>query len=288
MDIAFLASHVTLPGSPTRRSDAWEHDLECDAIRAGLAPHGARLHAVSWDDRDTDWARFDAVVIGTTWDYWDREQEFLDTLDGIENQTRLFNSARMVRWNARKTYLKDLEARGAKLIPTLWPDAPTAEDIHTAFDTLGSDDLVIKRQVGAGAKDQVRLRRGDTIPTFTRPMMVQPFQPAIQTEGEYSFLFFGGDFSHALVKNAAHGDYRIQSMYGGRETAITPSDADAEAAHAIISALDETPLYGRVDMVRGPGGGLLLMELELIEPYLYPEQGPNMGRAFAHALMERL
>lgn len=288
MKIAFLASAVTLPGSPIRRSDAWEHDYEFDAIAAGLARHGASLHALSWDDPDADWSTFDAVCIGTTWDYWDRETEFLSTLDRIGQATRLFNPADLVRWNSRKTYLRDLEARGARLIPTLWPDAPTEADIHAAFDTLGSDDLVVKRQVGAGAKDQFRLKRGEAVPTFTRPMMVQPFLRSIQTEGEFSFLFIGGHLSHALVKRAAAGDYRIQSMYGGKEEAITPSTEDLAAARAIIAALDEPPLYGRVDMVRGEDGGLLLMELELIEPYLYPEQGPNLGPLYADELVRRI
>jgi glutathione synthase/RimK-type ligase-like ATP-grasp enzyme len=153
---------------------------------------------------------------------------------------------------------------------------------------MGADDLVFKRQVGAGAKDQHRVKRGEPIPAMPHAMMVQPFLPMIQTEGELSFIFIDGEFSHALIKRAQPGDYRIQSTYGGREEKITPSTEDLAAARAIIGTLDEAPLYGRVDMLRGDGGGLLLMELEVIEPYLYPVEGPELGERMAAGVARQL
>ncbi|WP_370234276.1 MULTISPECIES: hypothetical protein [Henriciella] len=119
-------------------------------------------------------------------------------------------------------------------------------------------------------------------------MMVQPFLPMIETEGELSFIFIDGELSHALIKRAAPGDYRIQSLYGGVETAIVPDGEDVRAARAVLDTLDDTPLYARVDMLRDGEGGLLLMELELIEPYLYPVQGPDIGRLLASAVRKRL
>jgi hypothetical protein len=286
--IAYLASRVTLPGSPIRRTDAFEHDYMMDALRGPFEARGMRVEDVAWDDPKADWAGFDAVIIGTTWDYWDRLEEFLAALERIEGQTRLFNGAALVRWNARKTYLRELETKGAKLIPTLWLDVADEAAAKTAFDTLGADDLVFKRQVGAGAKDQHRVKRGEPIPAMPHTMMVQPFLPMIQTEGELSFIFIDGEFCHALIKRAQPGDYRIQSTYGGREENITPSAEDLAAALAIIGTLDEAPLYGRVDMLRGDGGELLLMELEVIEPYLYPVEGPELGERMAAGVARRL
>ncbi len=286
--IAYLASRVTLPGSPIRRTDAFEHDYMMDALRGPFAARGMRVEDVAWDDPKVDWADYAAAIIGTTWDYWDRLEEFLSALERIEGQTRLFNGSALVRWNARKTYLRKLETKGAKLIPTLWLDVADEAAAKAAFDTLGADDLVFKRQVGAGAKDQHRVKRGEPIPAMLHAMMVQPFLPMIQTEGELSFIFIDGEFSHALIKRAQPGDYRIQSTYGGREEKITPSAEDLAAARAIIGTLDEAPLYGRVDMLRGDGGGLLLMELEVIEPYLYPVEGPELGERMAAGVTRRL
>lgn len=288
MKIAYIASQVTLPGTPNRRDDAFEHDYMMDALRPAFTARGLTIEDVAWDDTDADWTSYAAAIIGTTWDYWDRQDEFLSALTRIETQTRLYNPASLVRWNIHKAYLRDLEARGARIIPTVWLDQVDDESASEAFDVLASDDLVFKRQVGAGAEGQHRLSRGETVPDMPHPMMVQAFLPAIQSEGEYSFIFIGGDFCHALVKRAVPGDYRIQSKYGGKETAIDPSADDLSAAAAIIAMLEEAPLYARVDMVRGEDGRLVLMELELIEPYLYPIEGPRLGEMIAEAVKKRL
>lgn len=288
MKIAYLASQVTLPGSPNRRSDAFEHDYTLAELRPAFTARGLDLVELSWDAEDVDWSRFSGALVGTTWDYWDRQEEFIARLEEIERQIPLFNSAAQVSWNTHKGYLKDLEARGARLIPTLWMDVVTEDSAEAAFDALGSDDLVFKRQVGAGADGQHRLKRGDPIPGMPHPMMVQPYLAAIAEEGEISFVMVDGELSHALVKRPAKGDYRIQSAYGGVETPLEPTAADLAAAKAVLAGLDATPLYARVDMLRAEDGGLLLMELELIEPYLYPLQGEGLGARLAEALSKRL
>lgn len=288
MKIAYLSSQVTQPGSPIRRSDAFEHDYMMRALRPEFSERGMDITDICWDDTSVDWSNHDAALIGTTWDYWDRQDEFLTMLETIEGQTRLFNPVAMVRWNSDKVYLKELAARGAKLIPTLWIDEMTDDQYQSAFDVLGEAKLVFKRQVGAGASGQHLLNAGDPAPKMPHPMMVQPFLSTIQTEGELSFIFIDGELSHALIKRAKPGDYRIQSTYGGQEETIEPSRADLDAARAILGLLDEIPLYARVDMLRHPDGSLLLMELELIEPYLYPEQGARLGGLIAKAVEARL
>ena len=295
MRFCYLSSQVTIANpddrAAERRGDAYEHDQMMDTLRTALGNKcgaDAEFVDIAWDHPDTDWTRFDAVLIGTTWDYWDRKDAFLARLREIDRQSRLFNPVALVEWNLHKSYLRDLAAKGARLIPTLWLDAPTPDTIKAAFDQLDGDDLVFKRQVGAGADGQVRLARTDTPPPMSNPMMAQRFEPAILTEGEQSFIFIDGEFSHALTKHAAKGDYRIQSTYGGYETALHPTNADLTAAQTILDMLDVIPLYARVDMLRAPDGGLMLMELELVEPFLYPIQGPNLGARLINALIGRL
>ena len=178
MKIAYLSSRVTLPGSPTRRSDAFEHDYMMDALSPAFAALGMSLHDLAWDDPDVDWSSFDAAIIGTTWDYWNRIDEFLATLERIGTVTALFNSAALVRWNSRKTYLKEMEAKGAELIPTLWIDALTPELAAAAFDELGSDDLVFKRQIGAGAADQHRSNAPQWETTASSRHMAERSEPS--------------------------------------------------------------------------------------------------------------
>lgn len=96
-----------------------------------------------------------------------------------------------------------------------------------------------------------------------------------------------GQFSHGLIKQAAKGDYRIQSLYGGIEVAVEPAEADRQAAAAVMAMLpfEAPPLYARIDMVRLDGGELAVIEAELIEPYLYPLQGPEFGARMAQAML---
>ena len=291
--IAFLACPTTLPGSPQRRADAFEHDLLVDALNAGLAGR-AELTAIDWRAPLEQLALFDIAYLGTPWDYTEAKDEFLGRLDALEAAgVRVFNPVAVIRWNADKLYLKELEERGAPSIPTLWPEAPNAADVTAAFTRFGTDRVVVKRRIGAGAIGQDSFTLASPPPADWRmdqPAMIQPFLPAIQSEGELSFIFVSGQLSHALIKRAAQGDYRIQSLYGGTEVPLNPAPADRAAAEAVMAMLPFTqpPLYARIDMVRLESGQLAVIEAELIEPYLYPEQGPDFGERLAGALLETL
>lgn len=288
--IAFLACPDTLPGSPTRRPDAFEHDLLFDALDQGLAGR-ADLTAIDWRAPLDQLTQFDCAYLGTPWDYTEAKDEFLDRLDALEAAgVRVCNPAPVIRWNADKLYLQELEARGAPSIPTLWPEAPNSADVTAAFDHFGTDRVVVKRRVGAGAIGQYSFTRDAPPPAdwqMDQPAMIQPFLPAIQSEGELSFIFVSGQLSHALIKRAAPGDYRIQSLYGGSEVPLDPAPTDRAAAEAVMAMLPFAlpPVYARIDMVRLESGQLAVIEAELIEPYLYPEQGPDFGRLLAEGLL---
>jgi hypothetical protein len=106
-------------------------------------------------------------------------------------------------------------------------------------------------------------------------------------------LYFGGVFSHALIKKPRGGDYRTQGQFGALEAAVSPSpDARMAAQKVLATAIGAPFVYARVDMVRGPDGGWLLMELELIEPWLYLAHdghgGHHGGELLAQAICARL
>ena len=290
--IAFLACATTLPGSNTRRNDAFEHDNMVRVIEPAFAKRGWTLRVIDWEAPIEDFAGVDLVMLGTAWNYQDKSDAFLAKLDALEGSgITVCNSPEIVRWNITKTYLRELAQRGARTIATLWPESVNAEEAMAAMEELGCDKLVGKRQVGAGAEGQELLERGK-IPcdwTFAHPAMLQPFLPAIGEKGELSFLFFDGKYSHCVRKLPQAGDYRIQSLYGGTEIAYEPSLKEQAQAAAIIKALPfDPPLYARIDMLEGEDGALLLMEAEMIEPYLYPQQGPHMGETLAEAIAKRL
>lgn len=291
--IGFLACPETLPGTGPRRGDAFEHDLEVAALRPALAARELELVEIDWRAPPGDFDGFAAVLLGTAWDYQDHPEAFLARLEELAARgIAVLNPAKVVRWNMDKRYLRDLAAAGATTAPTQWHDDPGRAEIAAAMDTFGTDRVVVKRQVGAGGLGQHAFTR-DALPDadwrMGRPAMIQPFLPAILSEGEFTFVFIGRAFSHGVVKRAATGEYRIQSLFGGTEAQYQPNADDLARAQRVIAALPfPEPLYARIDMVRLPSGELAVMECELIEPYLYPEQGPKLGERLAEALAARL
>jgi glutathione synthase/RimK-type ligase-like ATP-grasp enzyme len=216
----------------------------------------------------------------------------------IEAKTKLFNTFKTLNWNSNKAYLDELEAKGAPVIATITIDRVTEAAVSRAFEELDTDIVVIKPQVGGGAWRQVLHKKGDSFPGKDElppeGAMIQAFLPSVTEEGEYSFLYFGGQFSHGLIKRPKKGDYRIQSFYGGTEETYAPSSNERTSARAVLNALDFTPLYARVDLLRGRDGKLKLIELEMIEPYLYlshaeGEGAENIGaQKLAESLAKRL
>lgn len=294
--IAFLISADMVSGNPAARADQYEFELEFGELAPACAKRGFKLHPVVWDG-DVDPSAFEAFIIGTAWDYVPRSEEFLNTLKRFEAVRPVLNPHRVAVWNADKRYLKALAEAGAPVIETLWAERADSASIEAAFTVLGTDEIVVKPVVGASGWRQARIRRGEPLPPADElppaGAMIQPFLASVSEEGEYSFLFFGGEFSHAVLKQPRPGDYRVQSVYGGKETGHSPSEHDLAVAKSALNTAfrltgGDKLLYARVDMARGPDGQLALMELELIEPYLYPEQGPGMGERFAQALSDML
>lgn len=198
----------------------------------------------------------------------------------------LFNPPALLAWNTRKTYLRALAARGLPIVPSRF-GAADAASVAAAFAAFGCDRLVAKPQVSGGAYRTVLLAPGDPVEPLPDAIL-QPYLPAVGGEGELSFLFVGGRFSHAVRKVAAAGDFRIQPQFGGQFSAFTPEPADRALAERVVAALPAAPLYARIDLVRLPDGSLALMEVEVIEPDLYVEQEPAVPARLADALLARL
>lgn len=290
--IGLLTAANMLSSHPSPRADAWEHDRQYEPMRRACAELDIDLRVTIWDDPALDPSAYDAFVIGTTWDYTAKPDLFLSTLERLSARKRLLNPLEIVRWNLHKSYLNDLEGRGASIVPTLWRERADASTIERSFEELGTDVVVVKPQIGAAAWRQALVRQGESLPhaDLLPPgtCMIQPYLPAIATEGEYSLVFFDREFSHCALKTPAKGDYRIQSMFGGSERAHAPAPEDLAMARRVLEGVEGPLLYARVDMVRGLDGALAVMELEVIEPYLYPDQGPRMGELFAAALARLL
>ena len=297
--IAVLASDNMMPGHPNERGDAFERDEEMGKLIPAFAAQGMALDLLPWREAAQRADDYDAMLPLLVWDYFEgNEAAFTAEMAKVEAKTKLFNTFKTLSWNSNKSYLDELETEGAPVISTITVDRVTETNVARAFAQLETDTLVIKPQVGGGAWRQVLYKQGEAFPSKDalppEGAMIQAFLPSVLEEGEYSFLYFGGKFSHGLIKRPKKGDYRIQSLYGGTEETYDPSTQERNSARAVLNALDFTPLYARVDLLRGLDGKLKLIELEMIEPYLYlghaeGEGAENKGaQKLAEALAKRL
>jgi glutathione synthase/RimK-type ligase-like ATP-grasp enzyme len=209
-----------------------------------------------------------------------------------QSRARLENPLDVVRWNLKKTYLRDLHERGVPIVPTRWLPGLDDETLAALHDELGVEEIVVKPVVGANADDTFRLRaaapRVETQAARNafrgRELMVQPFVDAVVEVGEYSLFYFGDEYSHCVLKTPRAGDFRVQEEHGGLIRTVTPDTDLVEAGAKTLAAVGQTLLYARVDLVRLPDGRPALMELELIEPSLYFAFDPASPRRFSEAL----
>ncbi|MCA1557412.1 MAG: hypothetical protein LC731_02600, partial [Acidobacteria bacterium] len=262
--------------------------LAADLLRS----RGVEVEAVLWDAAEAGWEEFDAVVLRSCWEYHLRTEEFLNWIDLMdERAVRLWNPPAVVRENADKHYLKRLAAEGVRVAPTIWLEK--GDDFHLAsiMEQQGWSRAVIKPVVSMSA-----YRTWVTNPSRAAPdesevremlcksgVMIQRFVPEVQTRGEWSFVFFMKEYSHAALKLPKPGDFRVQQDFGGRIADIDPPQQLIEQAHKIVGSVKEPLLYARVDAVEADGE-LILMELELIDPVLFFGHDEGAAHRFADAI----
>ena len=257
-----------------------------------MARRGWVVEMVAWQDERVNWDDYDAVYICTPWDYPQHADKFVAVLERIDHSSaELVNCLSLVRWTLAKNYLKDLEARGAAIVPSSWYEDIDAGMFPEYFAAHQTNKVVIKPLIGANAMDTYVLTNpvaqdvvANLVQVFSgRPYFVQPFIEQIQHEGEYSLFFFSGKYSHAILKSPKTGDFRVQEEHGADISSVQPDAELVDVASKVISLVDPRPVYVRADFVRGDGGRYLLMELELIEPSLYFRTNSGAAERFATA-----
>lgn len=255
-------------------------------LREALRARGTDVQAVVWDNPAVAWTAFDRIVIRSTWDYHKRVDEFAAWLDAREaDGSPFWNPPALVRQNLHKAYLLDLAARGVPIVPTELVRRGASRSLAKIRAARGWTRVVVKPAVGATAfRTAVDLDDTAFAALIAESdVLVQPFVEQIVGDGEWSLIFLGGAFSHAVLKRPRTGDFRVQNDFGGTAMA-TPADPSLVAEAARVLAAIESPwLYARVDGVV-VNGTFLLMELELTEPSLFLESSEAAVARFADIL----
>lgn len=255
-----------------------------------LEAAGMTVTSVDWTT-DDDLTGFDLVLALLAWGYhrdgpapgyWRQQVERWRTA-GV----RLQNPPDVLGWNADKAYLGAFAEKGAPVVPTIFADEIDEAAMHAAAAEFGTDRLIAKPRVSAGAFRTIRWSPGislDGAPTGAA--MIQPFLPDVLEGGEPSLLYLGGRFSHAVSKVPRAGDFRVQPEFGGIIAPYQPWPDELTSAEAALAATETPLLYARVDLVRDLEGRPVLMELEAIEPDLFLGYDPAAPSRFAEAVRQ--
>jgi glutathione synthase/RimK-type ligase-like ATP-grasp enzyme len=262
-----------------------------------LAAAGVETEIIDWRSSDCGFSKFDLIVLRSCWDYHLRAAEFIGWLQRVAHATPVLNPIDTVLWNHNKFYLREVAALGIEIVPTIFVShaKELSAEVATTIRSWKNKNIVVKPAISASAHN-TRLMDGaqwsadqEVIRIMKGPFLVQPFIPEIQDEGEISFVYIDGRFSHAALKRPAAGDFRVQKEHGGSAELFHPNAnllAQADQIAAIVPQVRNS-LYCRIDAV-ARDGKLVLMELELIEPELFLSLAEGAAEKFADAIVRRL
>ena len=268
-----------------------EPDFDQRLLSDALCARGAEASWQAWDDPEVDWAAFDLCVLRSTWDYPERPEAFASWLTETAERTRLENPSSLALWNMHKRYLLELEARGIPIVPTRLIERGRCSGLDATGAPQAWSEVVVKPAISAGSRltmrvSDVNMAEGEAhfASLIAREdVLIQPYLESIEGDGERSAVIIDGEISHTIRKRP-----RFSQQDESIEGPIDLAPADRALAERVLSALEAPALlYGRVDLVTGPEGAPVVMELELLEPSLYLREHPPALEALVAAILER-
>ncbi len=278
------------PKNPTAYTD--NILLEDHLLTKSLEERGLKVGRTYWDNPDFDWRSTRFVVLRTTWDYFDRFDEFSAWLQRVNRLTQLINPLPILEWNMDKHYLVDLNRNGIAIPNTIFIEMGERRSLSQIAEESGWEEWVLKPAVSGAGRHTYRLKRGDLEEYESRfkeligqeAMLLQEFQASVIERGEATFVLFGGQYSHAVLKKAKRGDFRVQDDFGGTVHHYQASAQEIALVGQVMSCISPTPVYARVDLIWDKNGQQVVSELEMVEPELWMRFHAPAAEAFAEAL----
>jgi glutathione synthase/RimK-type ligase-like ATP-grasp enzyme len=266
--------------------------LEDDILRAALEQHGLKVYRTHWDDPEMDWTQTQYAVFRTTWDYFDRFAEFSAWLMDTGKKTEFLNPLSLVRWNMDKHYLRDLQEKGIRIPPTVFIERGDGRTLQEIIQTTGWKECVLKPAVGGAGRHTYRLGEHNIAEHESlfrqhiaeEAFLLQEFMQSVPTKGEITLMVFDGEFTHAVLKKAKPGDFRVQDDFGGTVHHYAPTPSEIAFAEKVMRTCSPLPIYGRVDLIWDNENVLCVSELELIEPELWFRNCPAAAGKMAQAI----
>ena len=243
-----------------------------------------------WNDSIFDWETTRSILFRSTWDYFDKFELFKKWFNKTKNKCLMINSTETIEWNIDKHYLLDLQEYQIPIPNSEFIKRGSSIDLLLLMQKKNWNEIVVKPTISGAAKNTYRLKEEEIIqfgPTWEKliykeDFIVQEFQNNVITEGEVAMIVIGGKFTHAVLKKAKEGDFRVQDDFGGSIAIYNPSEEMVKLAEKCTRILTPIPSYARVDIIWDNLMDLAVSELELIEPELWFRLNPNAAQKLAH------
>ena len=268
-----------------------EPDPDAAPLAAALAESGITSEVLAWDDLQADWSRARLTVLRSAWNYPQHRKAFLAWAKRTAELSALWNPLDVVRWNTYKGYLLELEQRGLPVTPTELIRRGAEISLEQLLDQRDWPEVVVKPAVSASSFRTLRVSNDNLAAGQTHlqslltdgDVLVQRYLSSVEDYGERALVWIDGELTHAVRKNP-----RFEGQDEAVSTEAVPiTHAESELARRVIDAVGTQLLYARVDVAPGPQGDPVLMELELVEPSLFFNQGPAALERFVAGIRRR-
>lgn len=266
---------------------------------AELEKQGFSVFPVVWNSPEINWESYDIVLLRNTWDYHRQISAFRAWLDYLDaKEIRVLNPTPLLRWNIEKSYLQELANSGINILPTIFAKGQDIQ-LEKSFRENDWSEVIVKPIISGSGDNSWTITPDTAIESQQRfdwlnreiGMMIQPVEKQIQTEGEYSLVFYAGKYSHAVLKKPGEDSIFVHEERGGSIQLIeAPESFISQASTALHTAQDITgimPVYARVDGIRD-GDKFILMELECVEPEMYFTRSPHAAERFVSVILEAI
>lgn len=242
-----------------------------------------------WNDSIFNWETTRSILFRSTWDYFDKFELFKKWFNKTKNKCLMINSTETIEWNIDKHYLLDLQEHQIPIPNSEFIKRGSSIDLSQLMQKKNWNEIVVKPTISGAAKNTYRLKKEEIIqfgPTWEKliykeDFIVQEFQNNVISEGEVAMIVIGGKFTHAVLKKAKEGDFRVQDDFGGSIAIYNPSEEMVKLAEKCTRILTPIPSYARVDIIWDNLRKLAVSELELIEPELWFRLNPNAAQKLA-------
>lgn len=273
---------------------------------------GHEVVAVKWGQSVADLVSYDLIVVRSPWDYMDTPEnttQFFSWIESVERAgIKVTNPPRFMRWLLDKHYLADLADQGIPVIPTVYLDTNASINLLAIFNTKGA--FILKPCISAAGNGLYYIDSVEAAHQFQdrvsqslaeRSYMLQNFVPEITSNGEWSLIFIGGKYSHAIHKMPAANEIMVHAERGGSlnfkieppslivDFAIDAYTRMLKAYEAVTKfRINESSIvYLRLDVIETKNGPLLL-ECEGVEPELFFRADLHSVTHFSEAIENQL